>query len=129
MFSHVMLGADDLEAAKTFYDAVLGAFGATEGKLDPRGRLVYMHGGGRFLVTRPIDGAPASPANGGTIGFRAPSVEAVEAWHAAGVTHGGTACEDPPGLRTTGLGQAYLAYLRDPSGNKLCAAFREPVSA
>jgi catechol 2,3-dioxygenase-like lactoylglutathione lyase family enzyme len=124
MFSHVVVGADDLEGAKLFYDAVLGVFGASAGTIDPRGRLVYTHGGGRFLVTRPINGEAASAANGGTIGFRAPSAEAVDAWHEAGVTHGGASCEDPPGIRTTGLGAVYLAYLRDPAGNKLCAVYR-----
>ena len=121
-----MIGADDLEAAKHFYDAVLGAFGVSAGNIDPRERLVYAHDGGRFLITRPINGEAASGANGGTIGFRAPSAEAVDAWHAAGVAHGGTSCEDPPGVRMTGLGSAYLAYLRDPAGNKLCAVYRQP---
>lgn len=126
MFNHIVVGADDLERAKLFYDAVLGAFGASAGTIDPRGRLVYAHDGGRFLVTRPINGEAASAANGGTIGFRAPSAEAVDAWHAAGVAHGGTSCEDPPGIRMTGVGPVYLAYLRDPAGNKLCAVYREP---
>ena len=126
MFNHIVVGADDLEGAKLFYDAVLGAFGASAGTIDPRGRLVYAHDGGRLLVTRPINGEAASAANGGTIGFRAPSAEAVDAWHAAGVAHGGTSCEDPPGIRMTGVGPLYLAYLRDPAGNKLCAVYREP---
>ena len=47
--------------------------------------------------------------------------EAADAWHAAGVANGGEACEEPPGVREGGLGKLYLAYLRDPAGNKLCA--------
>ena len=124
MFSHIMLGADDLDAAKTFYDAVLGALGATPGRLGDNGRLLNMHDGGRFILTRPINGKPASCANGGTTGFRANSTGAVDAWHAAGVTHGGASCEDPPGVRESGMGKLYLAYLRDPDGNKLCGVFR-----
>ncbi len=125
MFSHVMLGADDIAAAQVFYDATLGALGVAPGVVDEWGRLVYAHDGGRFLVTRPIDGQPASHANGGTLGFRATSPEQVEAWHAAGVASGGTAIEAPPGVRhATGGRELYLAYLRDPAGNKVCATHR-----
>lgn len=125
MFSHVMLGADDIAAAKRFYDATLGALGAEPGAIDEWGRLVYMHAGGRFLVTRPIDGAPATAANGFTLGFAAASPAQVDAWHAAGLAAGGTSLEDPPGPRNATAGRVlYLAYLRDPAGNKLCAAHR-----
>lgn len=125
MFSHVMLGADDIAAAQTFYDATLGALGVAPGVIDERGRLVYAHDGGRFLITRPINGQPASHANGGTLGFRASSPEQVQAWHAAGVASGGTAIEAPPGVRhATGGRELYLAYLRDPAGNKICATHR-----
>lgn len=124
MFSHVMLGADDIDAAKIFYDATLGALGAKPAIIDDKGRLIYMHGGGIFIVTKPIDGAPASCANGGTIGFACANPEQADAWHAAGIAAGGTAIEDPPGIRTGGMGSLYLAYLRDPSGNKLCALHR-----
>jgi len=121
MFSHIVVGADDLDAAKTFYDAVLGVLGAPPGEVDAKGRVVYSHDGGRFLVTRPVDGGDASFANGGTIGFLAGAPEVVDAWHAAGVAHGGASCEDPPGIRhATGGRVLYLAYLRDPAGNKLC---------
>ena len=125
MFSHVMLGADDIAASKTFYDAALGALGVPAGVVDEWGRVVYMHGGGRFLLTRPIDGAPASHGNGSTLGFGAASTAAVDAWHEAGLANGGTACEDPPGVREgTANRTLYLAYLRDPAGNKLCATHR-----
>ena len=48
-------------------------------------------------------------------------------WHAAGLANGGRAIEDPPGIRGSGKVQLYLAYLRDPSGNKICAMYRIPV--
>ena len=124
MFSHIMLGADDLDAAKTFYDAALGALGVRPGRVDPHGRVIYMHDGGILLITKPLNGEPASHANGGTIGFAAASPEVADAWHAAGIAAGGTACENPPGVRQGSLGALYLAYLRDPAGNKLCALHR-----
>jgi catechol 2,3-dioxygenase-like lactoylglutathione lyase family enzyme len=119
MFSHVTLGANDYDEAKAFYDATLGALGHGAGAFDERGRLYYATPKGMLLITRPINGEPASCANGGTIGFLAETPENADAWHAAGLAHGGTTCEDPPGERV-GSG-FYLAYLRDPSGNKLCA--------
>ena len=118
MFSHVMIGANDIDAAKTFYDATFAAFGGKPGVIDPKGRLVYQHNGGIFIVTKPINGEPACGANGGTIGF-AMTPEQADAWWEAGKTHGGAACEDPPGPREGS--PFYLAYLRDPTGNKLCA--------
>lgn len=124
MFSHVMLGADDIEASKAFYDAALGALGARPGMVDPKGRVIYMHGGGLFLLTKPIDGAPASCGNGSTIGFAAASAEQADAFHAAGLAAGGTAIEDPPGVRDPGGMNLYLSYLRDPAGNKICAMHR-----
>ena len=125
MFSHIMLGADDIAASKAFYDAALGALGVPEGVVDEWRRVVYAHAGGRFLLTKPIDGQPASHGNGSTMGFAAASTEAADAWHAAGLANGGTACESPPGIRQGTAGRTlYLAYLRDPAGNKLCAAHR-----
>lgn len=118
MFSHVMIGADDIEVARTFYDATFAAFGGPAGVIDPAGRLVYQHNGGIFIITKPINGEPASCANGGTIGFAMSPAQA-DAWWQAGKDNGGTACENPPGPREGS--PFYLAYLRDPSGNKLCA--------
>ena len=127
MFSHVMLGADDVAASRRFYDAILGELGVKPGREDDHGRIFYRSATGTFALTRPIDGGPASCANGSTIGFAAPSPEAVDAWHAAGLDHGGTACEDPPGIRE-GMGlKLYLSYLRDPAGNKICALHRLPA--
>jgi catechol 2,3-dioxygenase-like lactoylglutathione lyase family enzyme len=127
MFSHMMVGADDIDAAKSFYDATLGVMGAKPGRIDDQGRIVYIHDGGIFIVTKPINGEPASCANGGTIGFAMKSPEQANAWHEAGIAHGGTAIEDPPGPRVGSAGSLYLAYLRDPSGNKLCALHRMPA--
>jgi catechol 2,3-dioxygenase-like lactoylglutathione lyase family enzyme len=124
MFSHVMLGADDMDAAKRFYDAVLGTLGVGAGTRDDKGRLWYQTQRGTFAITRPINGEPASCANGGTIGFLARTPEAVHAWHEAGIANGGTSCEDPPGERSNPFGRLYLAYLRDPAGNKICALHR-----
>ena len=124
MFSHIMVGADDVTASKTFYDATLGALGVPPGMIDDKGRAVYMTKTGIFIVTKPIDGGPASCANGATIGLAAASPEQADAWHAAGVANGGTSIEDAPGIRDGGFGKLYLAYLRDPAGNKLCALHR-----
>lgn len=123
MFSHVMVGSNDLEASKKFYDATFAALGC--GPAMAQGaRLFYMSKTGTFAVSTPIDGEPATRANGGTIGFAVESPEQGDAWHAAGVASGGTACEDPPGIRDGEMGKMYLAYLRDPDGNKLCALKR-----
>lgn len=124
MFSHVMVGSNDIDRSKKFYDALLGALGSNPGITDDKGRLIYMHNDGLFLVTPPIDGKEATPANGGTIGFGCDSKEQVEAWHDAGVANGGKSIEDPPGVRESGFGPLYLAYVRDPDGNKLCALHR-----
>ena len=126
MFSHVMVGSNDIEHSKTFYDALLGTLGVPPGFVDDKGRVFYRTKTGTFAIGKPIDGDPACHANGGTIGFAASSPETVDAWHAAGVAHGGTPCEDPPGVRESGFGNLYLAYLRDPAGNKLCALHRLP---
>lgn len=124
MFSHVMLGANDIEASKAFYDAALGALGIAPGRMDPKGRVLYMHEGGLFMLTKPLNGEPACCANGGTLGFKAATTEAADAWHKAGATHGGTPVESPPGWREGTFGKLYLAYLRDPAGNKICALHR-----
>jgi catechol 2,3-dioxygenase-like lactoylglutathione lyase family enzyme len=122
MFSHVVLGANDIEASKKFYDATIGALGGNPGTADPKGRVFYIHNGGMLLITKPIDGNPATCANGATLGFKMDTPEQANAWHAAGLAAGGTTCEDPPGERP-GSGM-YLAYLRDPAGNKLCGFHR-----
>jgi catechol 2,3-dioxygenase-like lactoylglutathione lyase family enzyme len=126
MYSHMMVGSNDIDRSKKFYDATFTAMGGRAGSKDPKGRLIYAHNGGLFLVTPPIDGAPATHGNGCTIGF-AMTPEQADAWHEAGVASGGTAIEDPPGVRSGGGMELYLAYLRDPDGNKLCALHRMPA--
>jgi uncharacterized glyoxalase superfamily protein PhnB len=116
-----MIGSNDIARSKKFYDALFTAMGAQPATEDARGRLAYSHNGGRFMVTKPIDGQPASNANGGTIGLMMSSAEQAKAWHDAGIANGGTSIEDPPGIRPNG---AYLAYLRDPDDHKLVRVAR-----
>ena len=125
MFSHIMIGTNDLDKAKAFYDKLLGTLGVPPAVVD-RHRIFYRTKTGTFSVSKPIDGKPATPANGGTIGFSAASPEEANAWHAAGIANGGTTCEDPPGIRGMGDVKMHIAYLRDPDGNKLCALYRVP---
>lgn len=128
MFSHIMVGSNDIERSKRFYDAVLGTLGAGEPLRNQAGsghtRLFYRHNGDIFCVTEPINDAAATGANGGTIGFKCDSPEQVRAFHDAALAHGGQSVEDPPGLRESALGAMYIAYVRDPDGNKLCAVHR-----
>src|SRR4051812_25339800 len=110
MFSHVMVGSNDTDRSKRFYDSLFAAAGAKPGMQDEKGRLAYRHNGATFMVTNPIDGQPATHANGGTVGFNFDSPEQVDAWHKAGLAAGGTTCEDPPGYREGRFGRLYLAY-------------------
>jgi catechol 2,3-dioxygenase-like lactoylglutathione lyase family enzyme len=125
MFSHIMIGTNNLDRAKTFYDAVLGTLGVPAGVVD-RHRIFWSTPTGIFAVSLPINGQPATVGNGSTFGFACQSAEQVDAWHAAGVAHGGSSCEDPPGVREGPAGRLYLAYLRDPDGNKICGLYRMP---
>ena len=122
MFSHVMVGSNDLDRSKGFYDALFGK----EARRDDKGRLSYGRRGSVFMVSNPIDGQPATNGNGSTVGFVFDSPEEVDAWHKTGVESGGTSIEDPPGYRENAFGKLYLAYLRDPDGNKLCGLYRPP---
>ncbi|MCS6996640.1 MAG: VOC family protein [Casimicrobiaceae bacterium] len=128
MFSHVFVGTNDVERAKRFYDAVFAVLGGAPGTIGTnktgQRRVIYRHDGATFAATEPINGQPATVGNGGTIGFRCSSEEQVKAFHDAGVAAGGTSIEDPPGWREGSAGRLYLAYLRDPDGNKLCALYR-----
>ena len=123
MFSHVMVGTNDLGRSKTFYDAVLGTLGVKPAFMDGH-RMFYRTSTGVFSVSEPINGEPATFANGGTIGFAVESPEQADAWHAAGRANGGSTREEPPGIRPGGLGPPYPAYMRDPDGNKICAMKR-----
>lgn len=128
MFSHIMVGSNDIERSKRFYDAVLGVLGAGEPLRNQaktgHTRLFYRHDGQTFCISEPIDGKAATFANGSTIGFKCTSPEQVRAFHVAALANGGTSIEDPPGLREGKMGAMYLAYVRDPDGNKLCALHR-----
>ena len=106
MFTHIMIGTNDLDRAKRFYDATLGALGIPPGQIDDNRRVFYRTAGGTFCVTLPING------------------ELADAWHAAGLANGGTAIENPPGVREGPYSKLYLAYLRDPDGNKVCGLHR-----
>ena len=122
MYSHVMVGSNDLERSKRFYDALF----EKPGRQDDKGRLSYGRKGAVFMVSAPIDGQPATVGNGSTIGFSFDTAEEVDAWQQRGVAAGGKAIEDPPGIRSNAFGALYLAYLRDPDGNKLCGLHRPP---
>jgi catechol 2,3-dioxygenase-like lactoylglutathione lyase family enzyme len=129
MLNHVMIGSNDIERSKRFYDAVLATLGAGEPFRHQANsghiRLFYRHDGSTLCLTQPINDEGASPANGGTIGFKCSSAEQVNLFHATAVAHGGQSVEDPPGLREGGsMGPTYLAYVRDPDGHKLCAVYR-----
>ena len=128
MFNHLMIGSNDIERSKRFYDAVLKTLGAGEPlrNVAKTGhvRLFYRHNGNTFAITQPINGETATSANGGTIGFKCDSPEQVRAFHDTAVAHGGQSIEEPPGMRDGSLGPMYLAYVRDPDGHKLCAIYR-----
>ena len=122
MFSHIMIGSNDIAAAKKFYDAVLATVGVSEGDFNEETqRIFYRTSDGTLIVTKPMDGNPATVANGGTLGFTCKTPEQVNAFHDAAVANGGVSIEDPPGWRNLGELKLYLAYVRDPSGHKLCA--------
>ena len=128
MLNHVMLGSNDIDRSKRFYDAVLGVLGAGEAFRNVAAsghvRLFYRHDGSSFGLSQPINGEPATCANGGTIGFKCSSPEQVQQFHDVAVAHGGRSIEEPPGLRESNMGAMHLAYVRDPDGNKLCAVYR-----
>ena len=125
MFSHVMVGTNNIEESRVFYDKRFEALGAESGKMYPnlsgQKRYFYNFKGASFCITEPIDGKPATISNGATIGFNIENTSQGDAWHKAGVENGGTSIEEDPGIRNYGKFSMYLAYLRDPTGNKLCA--------
>ncbi|GAA5120299.1 VOC family protein [Alloalcanivorax gelatiniphagus] len=128
MFNHIMVGSNDIERSKRFYDAVLAVFGAPEAVRNESAtghvRLFYVHNGNTFAVSQPINDQPATGANGGTIGFKCDSPEQVKEFHDVAVAHGGKSVEDPPGLRESAMGAMHLSYVLDPDGNKLCGIYR-----
>ncbi|GHA21878.1 VOC family protein [Oceanisphaera arctica] len=128
MFSHIMLGANNIEESKRFYDATMAVLSYKPGVVAETGnRCMYLSSKGVLALTLPINGESATHGNGSTIGLSVTSPELVDAWHAVGVENGGIPCEDPPGVRVVGGNKMYLAYLRDPAGNKLCATHFMPA--
>jgi catechol 2,3-dioxygenase-like lactoylglutathione lyase family enzyme len=129
MFNHVMVGSNDIERSKRFYDAVLGVLGAGDPIRNEAGsghiRLFYRHEGNTFCVSEPIDDAVATAGNGSTVAFKCRSLAQVREFNDIAVAHGGTSIEDAPGPRDSSMGVVNLAYMRDPDGNKLCAIHRE----
>jgi len=126
MFSHVMVGVNNIEESRIFYDKIFKVLGADPGKMYPnlsgQKRYFYNFKGTTFCITEPIDGKPATVSNGATIGFNIDNTEQGDAWHKAGIENGGISIEEAPGIRNYGKFSMYLAYLRDPTGNKLCAS-------
>ena len=124
MFSHILVGTNDVLAAKKFYDAVMETLGITTGDLnEEKQRVYYRSPNGSLIITKPIDGNPASVGNGSTVGFKCASAEQAKAFHDAAIVAGGTSIEDPPGWRVNGNKKMFLAYVRDLDGNKLNAIF------
>ena len=121
MIGYVTIGAKDSDASGKFYDAFFGAFGH-ERKFAEGGWIGYgpkgsdSHG---VYVCPPFDGQPASSGNGMMIAFTARSEDEVKAAHAAGLAAGGSD-EGAPGFRPADKKTWYGAYLRDPTGNKVC---------
>lgn len=128
MFNHIMIGTNDIDRAKAFYEKVLkvvGVEGSMDNTLDSGIRRVFfMHDGDVLALSQPIDGEPASCANGMTIGFKCDSPEQVKELHDAAVAAGGTSIEDPPGLRESNMGPIHLSYFRDLDGHKICGIHR-----
>ena len=125
MLFHTMVGSNDIERSRDFYDAVLGALGGSAAMTNVADsghtRLFYRtKGGTTFAVTEPINGEPATVGNGSTVAFACASPEKVREFHDVAVAHGGIAIEDEPGPSDTPMGTIHLAYVRDPAGNKLC---------
>jgi len=128
MFSHIMVGSNDIQKSKAFYNAILTVIGAeapTE-RINDKGkaRVIYAHKGSIFSIAEPINGEPVSSSNGSTIGFVCDSPEKIQEFHDVAIAHGGTSVEDPPGLRENNYGSTYLCYFRDPDGHKICGMHR-----
>lgn len=128
MFNHIMIGTNDIEKSKAFYEKVLKVVGV-EGSMDNTlesgtKRVFFIHDGDILALTQPIDGEPATCANGMTIGFKCTSPEQVKELHDVAIAAGGTSIEDPPGLRENAMGSMHLSYFRDLDGHKLCGLYR-----
>ena len=119
MIAYQMVGTNDLQKAKTFYDAVLEPLGAKPAFPTPHGQAYTAPGAGLFFaVTEPYDEQSAAPGNGTMTAFGAPNLDVIKAVHAKAIEMGGT-CEGEPGPRGE-FGE--FAYFRDLDGNKMCIA-------
>ena len=116
-FTHITVGGNNLDKSSVFYDAILLPLGWSR-KFTAKNAVGWELGEHSFFVFVPINGEPATHANGGTIGFGSPDRPSVDVWHANGLAAGGT-CDGAPGTRRYSP-HAYGAYLRDPDNNKLC---------
>ena len=128
MLNHVMIGSNDIEKTKKFYNSVLSVLGAGDAMehVNETGqtRLFYIHDGSTFSISEPVDGEPASIANGSTIGFVCDSPEQVKEFHDIAVSNVGISVEDPPGPRDGTMGLMHLCYFLDPDGHKICGIHR-----
>ena len=128
MLNHVMIGSNDINRSRQFYDAVLGVLGAPGAMAHENDtgqtRLFYAHDGSTFSISEPINGEPATVANGSTIGFICNSPEQLQQFHDVAIANGGTSVEDPPGPREGNMGLMYLCYFLDPDGHKICGIHR-----
>ncbi|MGQ0699008.1 MAG: VOC family protein [Panacagrimonas sp.] len=117
IFTHVVVGTNDVERARKFYDATLGTLGIKR-VMNFDAASLWGTEGPEFMVTKPGNGQPATHANGGTISFAAPSRAAVHEFHKVALANGAKD-EGEPGPRAF-TPTAYAAYVRDPDGNKIC---------
>ena len=128
MINHIMIGSNDIQKTKAFYNAVLGVLGAGDPMehVNDTGqtRLFYIHDGSTFSISEPINGEPVSVANGSTIGFICDSPEQVVEFHDVAVANGGTSIEEPPRPREGSMGVMHLCYFTDPDGHKICGIHR-----
>ena len=125
MIGYVTLGTDDLDRARSYFDALLGTIGAKRVMqfADEDGGFT-MYGVSRdrpgVAVTRPYDGNAATSGNGAMVAIVMDSCDKVDAFHAKALELGGSN-EGDPGFRGDPKFGYYFAYFRDPDGHKLAA--------
>ena len=122
MLAYVMVGSNDLKRSQKFYDAALAPLGLARTG-DGERYFGYAPKSApdeaQFFITKPFDKKPATFGNGTMISLAASSKRAVEEFHAAALANGGID-DGKPGPRPAD-GSNYVAYVRDPDGNKICA--------
>ena len=130
MLSYLWIGANDVDASVAFYDSILLPLGYEQDYAEGissyslPGIVDKLNGPGTVHVGKPFDGKPATPGNGMMPAFRTRSRAEVDALYAAGLIHGGKD-EGAPGTRPAYTPDFYVAYLRDPTGNKIAVFFNE----